>query len=161
MLKIFKTWVVSIQFSSTSPSKCKCYSLFGNLMSCSFLISSFYSLNCLSYGDVIYDIPRVFLIAYAIISTVITIVGTTYGSILPLKCILSCSVFILEPEAPPSSTLFFLLRTLIGESMATFFLFFSIIYISSVFLTLTNGFCGLSFWCTTKYWKIFANTKAY
>jgi hypothetical protein len=46
--------------------------------------------------------------------------------------------------------------------MVTFFLFFSAIYISSlVFKTLTDGFYGLSFWYTTKYRKIFANTKAY
>jgi hypothetical protein len=40
-------------------------------------------------------------------------------------------------------------------------LFSSVVYISSlVLLTLASGFCGLSFWCTNKYWKIFANTKA-
>jgi len=121
-------------------------------MSCSFLISSFYSFNCFSYGDVIYGIARVCLIAYTIISTIVTIVGTTYGSTLPFiifyafKCILSCSIFILELEAPPSSTLFFLLRTLIGESMATFFLFFSIIYISSlVFFNLDQWFLWIVF----------------
>jgi len=42
-----------------------------------------------------------------------------------------------------------------------FFPFSSAIYISSlVILTLADGFCGLSFWCTNRYWKIFANTKA-
>jgi hypothetical protein len=25
---------------------------------------------------------------------------------------------------------------------------------------LANGFCGLSFWCINKYWKILSNTKA-
>ncbi len=134
--------MVSIQYSYTSPSKCKCSSLFGNLMSCSLLTSSFYSLNCFSCGDVIYGIAKVYLTAYTTISTIITIVSITDGSTLPLiifyalKSILSYSIFILEPKAPPSSTLFFLLRALLGESMAAFFLFFSVIW---------DGFCGLSF----------------
>jgi hypothetical protein len=59
---------------------------------------------------------------------------------------LSCSLFIPELEALPSSTLFFLLRKLLGEFITTFFLFFSVVYISSlVFLTLADGFYGLSF----------------
>jgi hypothetical protein len=44
--------MVSIQSSHTSPSKCRCSSPFGNLMSCSLLTPCF-ALNCLSYGDVI------------------------------------------------------------------------------------------------------------
>jgi len=142
MLKMFQTSVVSIQYSYTSPSKCKCSSLSRNLMSSSPLTSSFYSLNCFSCGYVIYGIAKVCLTAYTTINIIITIVSTTNGSILPLiifytlKSILSYSVFIIEPKAPPSSTLFFLLRTLIGKSMTTFFLFFSVIW---------DGFCGLSF----------------
>jgi len=58
---------------------------------------------------------------------------------------LSYSLFILELEAPPS-TLFFLLRTLLEEFDATFFLFSSVVFISSlVLLTLVGGFCGFSF----------------
>jgi hypothetical protein len=59
---------------------------------------------------------------------------------------LPCSLFTLEPEAPPPSILFFLLRALLGEYATTFFLFSSVVYISSlVLLTLASGFCGLSF----------------
>jgi hypothetical protein len=136
--------VVSIQSSYTSPSKCKCSSLFGNFMSCSLLTSSFYSLNCFSDGDVIYGIPRVCLTTYTNISTIITIASTTDGSTLPL--IIFYSLFILKLKVPPSSTLFFFLKALLGKSMVAFFLSFSGIYISYLdFLTLTNGFCGLSF----------------
>jgi hypothetical protein len=133
-------------------------------MSCSLLTSSLYSHNFFSHGDVIY----VCLATYTTISIVITIVSITDGSTLSLiifyafKFMLSCCLFTLEPKAPPSSTLLFLLRTFFKESTAIFFVFFSVVYISSlVHLTLTDGFCGLSFWCITKYWKIFANTKAY
>jgi hypothetical protein len=45
---------------------------------------------------------------------------------------LSYSLFTLELEAPPSSTLFFLLRTLLGEFVVAFFLFSNFIYISSL-----------------------------
>jgi hypothetical protein len=63
-----------------------------------------------------------------------------------LKSMLSCSFFTLEPEVPPSSTLFFLLRTLLGKFAIAFFLFSSDVYISSlVLLTLAHGFFGLSF----------------
>jgi hypothetical protein len=59
---------------------------------------------------------------------------------------LSFSLFIHEPEAPSSSTLLFLLRTLLGELIAIFFLFSNVVYISSlIFLTLVNYCCGLSF----------------
>ncbi len=88
--------MVSIQFSYTSPSKCKCSSPFGNLMSCSFLTSCLcsinylscgdvicgtsylYSLRCFSYGVVIYGIFVVCFGAY-------TIVGTLNGFTLPLS----------------------------------------------------------------------------
>jgi hypothetical protein len=45
--------MVSIQSSYTFASKCKCFSPFGNLVSCSLLTSWFYSFNCFSCGDVI------------------------------------------------------------------------------------------------------------
>jgi hypothetical protein len=62
------------------------------------------------------------------------------------ESMLSFSLFTPKLEAPPSSTLFFLLRTFFGEFVATFFLFFSVIYISSlILLTLVSGFYGLSF----------------
>jgi hypothetical protein len=58
----------------------------------------------------------------------------------------SYSFFTPKPKAPPSSTLFFLLRALIGKSVVAFFLFSSVVYNSSlVLLTLAGGFCGLSF----------------
>jgi hypothetical protein len=61
-----------------------------------------------------------------------------------LKYVLSCYVFILEPEAPPSSTMFFLKA--LGKFVIAFFLLFGVVYISSlVFLTFASGFCGLSF----------------
>jgi hypothetical protein len=73
------------------------------------------------------------------------------GSTLPLmmralKFVFFCSFFTPELEVPPSSILFFLLKTLLGKSLAIFFLFSSVIYISSlVLLTLADGLCGLSF----------------
>jgi hypothetical protein len=45
----------------------------------------------------------------------------------------TCSLFIPEPKALPSSTLFFLLGALLRESITTFFLFSSVIYSSSSF----------------------------
>jgi hypothetical protein len=54
-----------------------------------------------------------------------------------LAFVFSCSLLTLELEAPPSSALFFLLKTLIGDFATTFFLFSSVVYISSlVFFTL-------------------------
>ncbi len=157
--------------------KCRCSSAFENLVSCSFLTSwlcsfsslscenaiyrtsGFYSLNCISCGVGIYGINLVCLIAYATISI-------ADGSTLPLIIffafifVLSYSFFTLEPKAPPS-TLLFLLRTLLRKSATTFFLFSSVVYISSlVILSLVGGFYGFSFWCTNKYWKTFANTNA-
>ncbi len=52
-------------------------------------------------------------------------------------------LFTHERKVPPSSTLFFLLRTLFGKSIATFFLFVCIS--SLIFFTLANGFYGFSF----------------
>jgi hypothetical protein len=60
--------------------------------------------------------------------------------------VLSCSFFTLELEAPLSSTLFFLLKTLLGEFVVAFFMFSSVVYISFlVLLSLVGGFYGLSF----------------
>jgi hypothetical protein len=126
--------VVSIQFSYESPSKCRCSPPSKNLVSCSLLTSWFYSLNCLSCGnviygtsclcsfgclscgDVIYGTSTVCLATYTIVGTTCTIVGTTNGSILPLinfcalTSVLFCSLFTFKLETPPSSTLFFLLK---------------------------------------------------
>jgi len=114
-------------------------------------ISCLYSFNCFSCGDVICSIVIVCLTAY-------TTVGITDGSTLPLiilcafKFVLSYSLFTLELEAPPSSTLFFLLIALFGKSAAVFFIFSSAFYISSLgLLTLADVFYGLSFLCTNKY----------
>ncbi len=162
--------MVSIQSSYTFPSKCRCSSPSRNLVSCSSLTSWLCSLNCLSYGDVIYgtsyfysfaclscgdvicDTFVICLVACTTVGTTCTTIGTEDGSTLPLiifyahTYVLSCSLFNLEPEALPSSTLFFLLIALLGESIATFFIFSNAIYISSlVILTLTNGFYGFSF----------------
>jgi hypothetical protein len=55
-----------------------------------------------------------------------------------------------------------ILNSVLPLSIIVFFLFSSVVYISSlVFLTLAGALCGLSFWCTNKYWKFFANIKAY
>ncbi len=141
-----------------------------NLMSCSLLIpwlcslrclsngdviygiSSLCSLGCLSYGDVICGTIVVYLTTCTIHGIALNIVGTTNGSIIPfiifyaLKSMLSCSLFIPELKAPLSSTLFFLLKTLIGKPIAILFLIFSVVCISSLVLsTLADGFCGLSF----------------
>jgi len=137
--------VVSIQSSYTFPSKCRCSSPFKNLVSCSPLTSCLYSLSSFSRGNVICGIFIVYLVAC-------TTIGTVNGSILPLiifcalTFVLSCSFFTFEPKVPPSSTLFFLLRALLGESVAAFFLFFNVVCISSlVLLTLVDGFYGFSF----------------
>ncbi len=84
--------------------------------------------------------------------TTYTIVGIADGSTLPLiifyalKYVLSCSLFTPKPKTPPFSTLFFLLKALLGESIVAFFLFSNVFCISSlVLLTLANVFYGLSF----------------
>jgi hypothetical protein len=81
-----------------------------------------------------------------------TIVGTANGSTLPLiilcalASILSYFLFTIEPKVLPSSTMFFLLKALFDESTIAFFLFSSVVYISSlVLLTLVGGFYGFSF----------------
>jgi hypothetical protein len=111
----------------------------------SYGISCFCSLSYLSWGDVIWGTIAVYLTTY-------TTVGTTNGSTLlfiifyALKFMLSCSLFTLEPQALLSSTLFFVLRALLGKFVADFFLFSSVIYISSlVLLTMVGGFFGFSF----------------
>ncbi len=162
--------VVSIQFSYTFASKCRCSSPFENLVSCSLLASWLYSfnylscedaicctlglcsLNCVSCGVGIYGIFVVYLATYATIGTTLTNVGTTNGSTLPLiifyalKFMISCSLFTPKPKASPSSTLFFLLKALLGKFVATFFIFSNLVYISSLVLkTLVGGFYGFSF----------------
>ncbi len=127
-----------------------------------FLLNSLVcSLNCLSYGNVIRSISCLCNLDYlscgnvicgtvVVCLTAFTIVGTANGSTLPLtvfyafKFVLSCSLFTPQLEAPPSSTLFFLLKALFGECVTTFFLFSSDVHISSL-VTLANGFYGLSF----------------
>jgi hypothetical protein len=126
-----------------------------NYFSCGYVIcgiSYLCSLGYFSCGDVIYGITIVCLIAWTIDGIAFTTIGTIDGSTLPfiifyaLKFVLSCSFFILKPKAPPSSTLLFLLKALLGEFVATFFVFFSVVYIYSlVLLTLADGFFGLSF----------------
>jgi len=162
--------VVSIQFSYTFASKCRCFSPFGNLMSCSFLTSWLYSLNYLSYGDVIYGtsclcsfscvscgiiicgVSTVYQAAYTIVGIALTTVSSANGSTLPLIIFFAfisiLSYFLFNPklEAPPSSTLFFLLKTLLREFNVAFFLFSNVDYISSlVLLTLVGGLCEFSF----------------
>ncbi len=136
--------VVSIQSSHISPSKCRCSSPFGTLMSCSLLtpwpcslncpscgdvicgISCLCSFCCVSYGNVICGIVVVSLTTYITVGITLTIVGIADGSIMPLiifcalKFVLSCSLFTLKLEAPPS-TLFFLFKTLLGKFATTFF----------------------------------------
>ncbi len=89
-------------------------------------ISCPWSLDCFSCGDVIYGIDIDCLTTRTIGDSALTIVGITNGSTLPFiifcafKFVFSCSFFTPKLEAPPSSTLFFLLRTLFGECAATF-----------------------------------------
>ncbi len=108
--------MVSIQSSHTSPSKYRCSSHLGNLMSCSLLtpwlyshkcfscgdviynISCFYSLSCLSCGDVICGTSIIYLTPYTIVGTTLTTIGTIDGSALPFifstfKYVFSCSLF--------------------------------------------------------------------
>ncbi len=132
--------MVSIQLSYTFTSKCRCFSPFGNPMSCSLLISWLYSLGCFSYGDVICSTSCFYYLNYVSHGVVIygifevyliacTIVGIIDGSTLPLIIfcafisMLSCSLFTLEPKAFPSSTLFFL-RTFLGKFVGAFFSIF-------------------------------------
>jgi hypothetical protein len=144
-------------------------------LSCSLLTPWLCFLNYLSCGNVIYGISCLCSFSHLSCGNV------NYGTLVIylicmyhywhfrwfhstphhfLKSVLSCSFFTLELEVPPSSTLFFFLRTLFRKSATTFFLFSSVVYISSwVLLTLGGGFYGLSFWCTNTYWKIFANTN--
>jgi hypothetical protein len=63
-----------------------------------------------------------------------------------LTSVFSCSLFTLEPKAPLSLALFFLLGALLGNYIKTFFLLSIVVYISSLILfTLVNGFYGISF----------------
>jgi hypothetical protein len=92
------------------------------------------------------------LVAYTIVGTAFTTIGTVDGSIMPLtifcalKFVLFYSLFTLKLEASPSSTLFFVSRALLGKSNVAFFLFSNVVYISSlVLLTFVDGFYGFSF----------------
>jgi hypothetical protein len=104
------------------------------------------------YGDVICGISIICLVACTTISTTFTIFGIIEGSTLPLiilfslTYVLSYSFFTLDLKALPSSTLFFLLKSLLGESTLTFFQFSNVVNISSLgIFTLVNGFGGFSF----------------
>jgi len=139
-------------------------------VSCSLLTSWLYSYNYLSYGDVIYStsylcslscvscgvviygISIVCLVAYTNVEIAFTIVNSANGSTMlfiifyAFKSMFSYSFFTPKPKAPPSSTLFFFLRTLIGKSDVAFFLISNVVYMSSlVLLTLVGGFCAFSF----------------
>ncbi len=150
--------MVSIQSSHTFPSKCKCSSPFGNLMSCSLLTPQHCSFNCLSCGNVIYGISYlcslgclscgdvicgttiVCLTVCTTIGIALTTVGIVDGSTLPLitfytlKYLHSYSFFIPKLEGPPFSTIFFLVRALLGKFATTFFLFINVIFISSLII---------------------------
>jgi hypothetical protein len=96
-----------------------------------------------------------------------TSVDTTNGVILLIiifwahASIPSYFFLTLDHEAPPSSTLFFLLRGFLGDSIVAFFIFSIVIYIFFfILLTLACGFYGFSFWRTNKYLNFFANIKA-
>ncbi len=88
-----------------------------------------YSLNCPSYGNVIYGTSAIYLATYTIIGTAYTTIGTTYGSTLTfiifcaIISMLSCSFFILKLDVPLSSTLLFFLKTLLNESAQPFLCF--------------------------------------
>ncbi len=159
MLEMYGLALVSIQFSS----KCRCSSHFGNLVSCSLLTSWLCCLSCRSQGDVIYGTSYLYSLScpscgdgicgtFIVYLVACTIVGTKDGSTLPLiifyalTYVLSYSFFTPQPKALPSSTLFFFLKAFLGKSAIAFFLFFNVVYISSlVLLTLLGGFCGFSF----------------
>ncbi len=120
-----------------------CFS-YGNVI---YGTSCFYFLNYLSCGDVICGTSIVCRATCTIILIAYTTIGIADGSTLfliifcALTFVLSYSLFIPKLEAPPSSTLFFLLRVIFGEFIATFFLFSNVVFIFSlVFLTLANGF---------------------
>jgi hypothetical protein len=96
------------------------------VISCGDVICStfyLYSLDCLSCGNVICGTFEVCLVTYITINTIHTIVRIIDGSILPLiifcalTYVFSYSLFIPEPKAPPSSTLFFLLKTLLENML--------------------------------------------
>ncbi len=132
-----------------------------NLMSCSSLTSYFCSLNCFSCGHAICGTSFLYSLSYVSCGVVIcgtsiiymvacTIVGTVDGSIFPLiifyalTFVLFYSFFTPQRKALRSSTLFFLLKALLGEFVVAFFLFSSVVCISSLVL-LVGGLCGFSF----------------
>jgi len=100
-------------------------------------ISYLCSLNYFSCGNVIYGTIVICLIANTIVGIALTIVGTIDGSTLPFiifcafKFVLSYSLFTPKHEALPSSIMFFLLITFLGEFVAAFILFSNYVFISS------------------------------
>jgi len=128
-----------------SPSIYGSSSSFGDLVSFSFFIICLCSLIRLSCEDNIYDASALCLLAC-------TNVGITNGATLPfiilwpLASVLSYSFLAPNPKVPPSSTLPFLFRTLLGNFATTFLMFSNATCISSlVLLTLVYGFYRLSF----------------
>jgi len=134
------SWLCSLSYLSYGDVICGIHYFYA--LSCFFSgdvicgTSCFYSLNFLSCGDVICDTCAVYLATCTIVGTTRTIVGITNGSTLPFiiffafTFVLSYSLFTLEFKAPPSSTMFFFLRTRLGEFATTFYLFSSVFYIS-------------------------------
>ncbi len=125
------------------------------------------SLSYLSCGDVICGMSVICLTTCTTIGTTCINVSTSNGAILPLTTfyaftsMLSYSLLTPEPKVPPSSTLFFLLRALLGDSTAPFFIFSNVIFISSlIHFTLVSSFYGFSFWGTNRYLKNFGSIKA-
>jgi hypothetical protein len=140
MLKMFRTYSGFHPIFTYTPSKCRCSSPSGNLMSCSLLtlsylscgdviygISCFCSLGYLSCGNVIYNATIVYLTTCTNVGTAFTTIDIANGSILPLiifyalKSMVSCSFFIPELHALSFSIMFFLLKALFREPIVVFF----------------------------------------
>jgi len=142
-----------------SPSIGRCSSTSKDMVSRSLLTFCLWSLICLSYGDDIYGISTLCLptcINVGIINgaTLLFIIFWT------LAYVFSCFFLTLDPEAPPSSILFFLFITLLGDSTTMFFLLFNVACMSFlVLLTLVCGFYGL-FFVEFFLKKIFAKIRA-
>jgi hypothetical protein len=123
----------------------------------SLLTFCFCSFGCRSHGDVICGTFAICLAIYTTIGTTYTNVGTPNGAILAYITFYAFTFvrsysLTLEPKALFSSTLVFLLKTLIGDFVLAFFLFFNATYISSLILfTLVDGFCAFSFRCLKRH----------
>ncbi len=109
-----------------------CSSTSGDLVSCSLFTFCLCSFICLSCGNDIYGILTLCLLAC-------TNVGTTDGATLPLiifwalASMFSYFFFILDHEAPPSSIMFFLLKTFLGDFVVVFLMFSNVVCISMLF----------------------------